>query len=285
MPFIFLCLAALPALTSVSECEFDANGTTFSSYSGLPVPGSAPTDVDLNEAPQPPPPPAAPLPVEVHQDTEECTRWAKAGECSSNPAFMLKACEESCKIFGPKDKYEDKQACVRWASHGECEANPSFMFESCEASCAHAGARKKAYSERCPPVDVPDALQPGQLTPLFARAVNNFPELSPRLASDSPYIAVFESFASPEEVNAFIQFGQGKYSRSHVLDTDQKGGVEHNIRTSSNTWCESRECQDNEHVRAVTERVANVTGIPHVNSEFAQLLEYKACEHKDAKDC
>lgn len=38
-------------------------------------------------------------------------------------------------------------------------------------------------------------------------------------------------------------------------------------------------------MRAVTERVANVTGIPHVNSEFAQLLEYKACEHKDAKDC
>lgn len=44
-------------------------------------------------------------------------------------------------------------------------------------------------------------------------------------------------------------------------------------------------CLQNEHVQAVTERVAAVTGIPQTNAEFAQLLEYQPCEHETSPDC
>jgi len=230
----------------------------------------------------PPPPPSPPLPQRWSR--ADCDAWARSGECGANPTFMLTECALSCEAHAPKDAHDDPAACRGWANSGECEANPAFMFESCAASCAAVGARRKAYAERCP-INGTDALKPGDVIPMFERAVSNFPELDPTLLSPSPPIALFENFASEEEIQALIRAGQGRYKRSQVLDTDTLGPATNIIRTSSNTWCDTPECLDNEHVRAVTERVAAVTGVPHENSEFAQLLEYRACAGEDSEDC
>uniref|UniRef100_A0A7S3TYV7 Fe2OG dioxygenase domain-containing protein n=1 Tax=Strombidinopsis acuminata TaxID=141414 RepID=A0A7S3TYV7_9SPIT len=275
-------LAALGSMTSTSTLgrggmsaykEWNINGHT------VRLPSEA-----TWAPPNPPPPPSPPLPTEQRFERAECDRWAQAGECAKNPAFMNSACSASCEAFGPKDTYESPSSCVSWANSGECEANPAFMFESCAASCAAVGARRKAYAERCP-INGTDALKPGDVIPMFERAVSNFPELDPTLLSPSPPIALFENFASEEEIQALIRAGQGRYKRSQVLDTDTLGPATNIIRTSSNTWCDTPECLDNEHVRAVTERVAAVTGVPHENSEFAQLLEYRACAGEDSEDC
>lgn len=154
------------------------------------------------------------------------------------------------------------------------------MFEQCAGSCHDEGVVRKKYTERCPSTNAAPALAPYSVLPLIQRSVSDFPELSPRLLSPSPPIAVFDEFLSPDEIAAFISAGKGKFKLSTGLslrDDGTMGSVETAIRTSSNTWCDSPSCMNNEHVRRVTERVSNVTGIPHMNYEFAQLLEYKAC--------
>jgi len=284
----WLSVAVLAALSSMSGGR-TTEVNSMSSYKEWTVNGHTvrlPSEATW-APPNPPPPPSPPLPTTGHRDRAECDRWAKQGECGKNPTYMKSACAASCAAVAPKDTYEDVASCVSWANAGECEANSGFMFENCAGSCDAVGSRKQAYAERCPLVNGSDygALKPGGLMPMFERAVSLFPELSPTLLSPSPPVALFENFASAEEVQALVRVGQGRFKRSTVLDYGTMGSVTNAIRTSSNTWCDTPECLDDEHVRRVTERVAAVTGIPHQNAEFAQLLEYRACSTADGPDC
>lgn len=51
-----------------------------------------------------------------------CGNWAKAGHCTSNPVFMLKACPTSCGLCTPtcKDVHDD---CAGWTAAGACGDN------------------------------------------------------------------------------------------------------------------------------------------------------------------
>ena len=227
---------------------------------------------------------------DAHNDPGECQRWAAGGECGRNPKFMMQACKISCTAAGkiPQDRHSDPNLCVQWATAGECDSNPSFMFESCAGSCFTQGFTKKAYATRCPSTNATAGLKPGRVMPLVRQAVENFPELSPRLLSPSPPIAVFDEFLRAEEISAFISAGKGRFQRSTGLglrEDGTTGSIETPIRTSSNTWCDTPGCQANEHVRRVTERVATVTGLPQENFEFAQLLEYTACPADGHASC
>jgi len=256
MLLAFFCAAALAALSLSQEAnpayrEWSVNGHTVR----LPY--------ESTWAPPSVPPPSPPLPTTTeHHDPAECGRWATMGECTKNPSFMAMACARSCEALAPKDTFEDTAACVNWANAGECDTNQAFMFAQCGASCHSVGARKQAYTDRCPPTNSTDALLPGSLVPMFERAVSNFPHLAPTLLSPSPPIALFDNFISEEEIAALVRAGRGKFKRSTVLDVGTQGGVQHSIRTSSNTWCDSPDCLDDKHVRAVTERVAEVSNAP-----------------------
>jgi len=88
----------------------------------------------------------------------ECQKWARAGECTRNAAFMHGACPQSCnkcpppeqqqhaaqqqpppKAAAPSDGAEKcvdiNGSCTAWAKAGECENNPGFMGRSCKRSC------------------------------------------------------------------------------------------------------------------------------------------------------
>ncbi|KAG8466346.1 hypothetical protein KFE25_002102 [Diacronema lutheri] len=80
----------------------------------------------------------------------DCVAWARSGECSANPAFMLEGCKASCGLCGaerdartpsgssapPADECKDlHDMCATWASIGECNSNPSFMTAQCRVAC------------------------------------------------------------------------------------------------------------------------------------------------------
>lgn len=84
------------------------------------------------------------------EDTHvDCAKWALAGECERNPAFMHGTCPSSCKLCDARaetkpagtvglvgGKCADLNArCPDWAKVGECEKNPPFMHNSCRRSC------------------------------------------------------------------------------------------------------------------------------------------------------
>ena len=60
-----------------------------------------------------------------------CSSWAGAGECITNMAYMLAACEMSCSVVAMKDP----SVCHKWAEAGHCTMPTQFMTMVCPGSC------------------------------------------------------------------------------------------------------------------------------------------------------
>ena len=57
---------------------------------------------------------------------KECPGWGAAGECNTNPEFMIRTCPVTCEAC--KATCKDVQAdCPGWTADGECFKNPGFM--------------------------------------------------------------------------------------------------------------------------------------------------------------
>ncbi|RCN28638.1 shTK domain protein, partial [Ancylostoma caninum] len=81
-----------------------------------------------------------------------CASWARRGECSKNPKWMLPNCQLSCHNCetdseersmdeaqcgtGRESNCCDKHpSCASWARRGECSKNPKWMLSNCQLSC------------------------------------------------------------------------------------------------------------------------------------------------------
>lgn len=97
---------------------------------------------------------------------------------------------------------------------------------------------------------------------------------------DGPWVVLFENFLSDEESDRLIELGkiQG-YERSADVGKERPDGSHDSkvsdSRTSHNTWCNDARCINDPHVKAVVDRIADVTETQVDNSEFLQLLEYE----------
>ncbi|EOD38202.1 hypothetical protein EMIHUDRAFT_200728 [Emiliania huxleyi CCMP1516] len=72
-----------------------------------------------------------------------CPRWAAAGECDKNVAFMRSNCPGACVDVASADN------CAVWEAAGECTRNPFFMHKRCKRTCGVAALpRGKLTSEK-----------------------------------------------------------------------------------------------------------------------------------------
>lgn len=104
------------------------------------------------------------------------------------------------------------------------------------------------------------------LEALFARA-ETFADLSPRRVSSDPPIVVFDRFLTVDEATA-ISESCARYDRSLA------GDAVSSVRTSSQCWC-YEECMRDPRVRAVVDRVHDVTQSPEANAEYMQIVRYE----------
>ena len=83
----------------------------------------------------------------------ECGRWVAAGECSTNPEFMLHACAESCGVcstsHGDGCADENATACAAWERSGQCHHNTAYMLKHCASSCGLCRTLCKDHDESC----------------------------------------------------------------------------------------------------------------------------------------
>ncbi|XP_069957441.1 zinc metalloproteinase nas-13-like [Cherax quadricarinatus] len=79
-------------------------------------------------------PVTTPLPEACEDNNEHCVTWAKRGECTSNPSWMVVNCRKACRKCGKECQDENKH-CKVWAEAGECTHNPSYMTIFCKLSC------------------------------------------------------------------------------------------------------------------------------------------------------
>ncbi|KAG8466974.1 hypothetical protein KFE25_008353 [Diacronema lutheri] len=224
--------------------------------------------------------------------SDHCAAWKQKGECIANSRFMMITCAHSCGTCAStarapplpplpeavashanlldaadaecKDEHAD---CASWAAAGECGKNAAYMTSSCPVSCRSCEAQRRA----CERVESSRAIrrEPGGLDALFERALADFAAFSPRVLHREPWVVEFDDFVSEDEAAALIAVANDSLVRS--LAGDQVSPV----RTSNQFWCSTGECLRDEAVRRVTERVANVTGVPSRNMEYFQILRYE----------
>lgn len=98
-PFIVLALACLSLCLDATSFPYEDGGeTTSASSAGAPAdPPSLPLGGLLSTLLGGGGPPAAPPPLSDHSAL--CAEWAAAGECSSNPRYMLRSCSLSCSRY------------------------------------------------------------------------------------------------------------------------------------------------------------------------------------------
>lgn len=75
--------------------------------------------------------------ADQHSDAAECGRWAAAGQCETNSAWMRDQCRASCKLCDPcQDQSRD---CAQWHQGEHCVRNRRFMAKLCQRTCGWCG--------------------------------------------------------------------------------------------------------------------------------------------------
>jgi hypothetical protein len=78
-----------------------------------------------------------PKPTPAADTVATCITWAAHGECVSNSAYMLNACEASCS------QVADSSTCAKWAEGapqtGRCHDAGQFMAKFCMGMCVAGG--------------------------------------------------------------------------------------------------------------------------------------------------
>jgi len=179
--------------------------------------------------------------------------------------------------------------CVFWAGIGECTKTRDYMVVQCAPACQ--SCEMLLFENRCPyDKDAPTAFQqPGDLDSMFEKLLT-FQEYTPVVLSrpnatadsgvyDGPWVVEMNTFLTEEESNALVQLGAGEgYVQSADVGKKKFDGTfdkkVNTGRTSTNAWCQN-ECESNPVSQAVTKRMMTVTGIPHANFEFMQMLRYE----------
>jgi len=178
-----------------------------------------------------------------------------------------------------------KPYCQVSAERGECTRNPGWMIVNCPRSCKSCELLDPKL--RCDRarlnISTSPAYEPGDMADMFAGLVEKWPELEPKVVSDSPWIVTFDAFMNQSETDALIaavgaESGGPGFVRSTDTGAYNKFGEAEKVvssgRTSENAWCREN-CDNVPLVKSILNRIEAVLGIPYVNYEQFQVLRYQ----------
>ena len=97
---------------------------------------------------------------------------------------------------------------------------------------------------------------------------------------NGPWVVILDNFLNSTEAETLVQLGADVgYERSTDVagfgDDGSSTDVVSRSRTSTNAWCNEERCTQDPVVKAIQERMEQLTGIPTSNSESLQLLRYE----------
>lgn len=162
------------------------------------------------------------------------------------------------------------------------------MRSNCKKECAERHNWKPRGNIMCKGLKQGNpAIHTGDIFKITNNIVSSFRELEPELVSNDPPIIVFDKFLNNETIEAFLNYGAGKYKRSTglLIEDGKYKSTTTEIRTSQNTWCQTNECINNIHIQNMTEQISAMLNIPSLNFEFAQMLYYFPCIEGEEKNC
>ena len=171
-------------------------------------------------------------------------------------------------------------SCIPKAQKGACYLEPEYMNATCCFACS------PDPEDRCSPDPRkrPEVAE-GDLTKVFERAINEYPQYGPRVLSRDPWVVAFDNIMTDEEADGVYEAVGGKngeYLKPSTTAQVVNGvltDVPDTIRTSWNAWCQHEFCYNHPiHERVIT-RIMDVVGLPHDHAEHMQLLKYGPGEY------
>ncbi|KAL9188315.1 hypothetical protein ACHAXT_006693 [Thalassiosira profunda] len=192
-----------------------------------------------------------------------CKSQAKSGGCERSPGWMIVHCCESCDPYlNSSELIDPKKRCSREHLKTPEPAWKPGDLNKLFAKWATDEELKKTYG-----LQVISSPEPEKYGATWENA-----------EAGSPWVVVFDNFLDDKEVADLIRGGELEgYERSTdqgaVSATGEMEKVVSKTRTSSNAWCMTR-CERLPGVRSASKKIEEVTGIPQVNYESFQLLEY-----------
>lgn len=88
---------------------------------------------------------------------------------------------------------------------------------------------------------------------------------------NAPDIVLIDDFMSHDECDELCELSKGTLTKSTVVDDITGEGVKHQARTSQGTYFTLGQ---NELVEKIEARISEITGIPAINGEGIQILNY-----------
>ncbi len=193
-----------------------------------------------------------------------CKDYAKKGHCGRSPGWMIVHCCESCdEELNASELIDPKKRCSK-----EQLNTPEPVWK--------AGDLNKLFVSWATNETLKDDFG---LEVLSSPEPEKYGATWPKAAKDAPWVVVFNDFLTDNEVADLIRGGEIEgFERSTDQGKKNEVGEMEKIvsktRTSSNAWC-MHSCERLPGVRSATKKIEEVTGIPHVNYESFQLLNYE----------
>ena len=209
------------------------------------------------------PPNAAPSSNKCQDRFAICKSQAQSGACERSPGWMIVHCCESCDPYlNASELIDPKKRCSK-----EHLKTPDNVWKAGDLNKLFSSwATDETLKERYG-LEVVSSPEPEKYGATWEKA-----------SAGDPWVVVFNNFLTDEEVADLIKGGEIEgYERSTdqgaVNELGEMEKVISQTRTSANAWCMSK-CERLAGVKSATGKIEDVTGIPRVNYESFQLLQY-----------
>ena len=199
-----------------------------------------------------------------------------AEQCTNDAQVRSKCCLSCFK----QTCIDKDPSCIPKAQKGACYLEPEYM----NATCCYACSPDPEDPCSPDPSKRPEVAE-GDLSKVFQRAVDEYPQYAPKILSRDPWVVAFENIMTDEEADGVYEAVgglHGEYLKPSTTAQVRNGvltDVPDTIRTSWNAWCQHPFCYNHPiHERVIT-RIMDIVGLPHDHSEHMQLLKYGPGEY------
>lgn len=209
------------------------------------------------------PPNAAPSSNKCQDRFAICKNQAQTGACERSPGWMIVHCCESCDPYlNASELIDPKKRCSK-----EHLKTPANVWKAGDLNKLFSiWATDEALKEKFG-LEVVSSPEPEKYGATWEKAT-----------AGGPWVVVFNNFLTDEEIADLIRGGELEgYERStdqgEINELGEMEKVISKTRTSANAWCMTK-CERLAGVKSATGKIEEVTGIPRVNYESFQLLQY-----------
>lgn len=149
------------------------------------------------------------------------------------------------------------------------------LYEASNHPKSNIGATLNALTQKDSPQNQPSQTNQQEASYLFQHEnclqTSDGQSINVVMRCNTPDVVLLDNFMSEAECDALCALSKGTLTKSTVVDDKTGQGVNHAARTSQGTYFSLAQ---NTLVEKIETRISEITGIPAINGEGIQILNY-----------